>query len=109
MTTLLSSRLSRGHKKLSGYSKAELDKAESYLQEKKLLKTPLVSWLFYAVIPLEALFEEQLDKLSEINEYMPLFMIILPIFIGLKIKENHNIRVALDYLKTSKKIDPSKS
>jgi hypothetical protein len=98
----------RKHKLLSGYSKEDLDKAETYLNDNNLMKPPLIfsiSLAFYPIIFIIANkpFGEKLYQTVTFgNQYLGLFILIIPLVVAIKTAENHQVKVVLEYFKKMK-------
>jgi hypothetical protein len=119
---ILAYKLPRKHKSLSGFSKTELDKAESHLDKNILRLTPLTTWLTRAFYPVLYIFaessfgnfvEERLDKIinldnNDTTNFLIFIMIgFIPFYFGEKFNENHFLKLALAYIETSKKAKDS--
>ena len=106
--TILNSKLPRRHKKLEKFSYSELDEAEEYLSEKNLIKTPLATWICLAAYPILKLAENPIGKLVDPiierigNDYVPILILIIPLYAAVKIRENHFVKITLDYFENQK-------
>ena len=93
---------------LSGYSKEDLDNAETYLNDNNLMKPPLIfsiSLAFYPIIFIIANkpFGEKLYQTVTFgNQYLGLFILIIPLVVAIKTAENHQVKVVLEYFKKMK-------
>ena len=114
---ILTYKLPRKHKSLSGFSKAELDKAESYLNEKRFRLTPFKTWLSRGFILILWLlseisfFEKQLGQKIFYSEEIDLLLAAVIVYgtfyVGEKTCEKHFMKLALAYIETSKKMKDS--
>ena len=114
---ILAYKLPRKHKSLSGFSEAELDKAESYLNENRFRLTPFITWLSRGFILILWLlsesnfFEKQLGQKifysEEIDFLLAAVIVYGTFYVGEKTREKHFIKLALAYIKTSKKAKDS--
>ncbi len=110
--------LPRKHETLSGYSKTELDKVESYLNENRFRLTPLTTWIIRASFLLMSVFFEsslgesfsaKIDQIineiygKEINFFVLMIIVFTPFYISEKICDKQFLKLALAYLENSKK------
>jgi hypothetical protein len=116
---ILNYKLPRKHKSLAGFSKAELDKAESYLNANRFRLTPFITWLSRGFIIILWLlseirfFEKQLGQKifysEEIDFLIAAVIVYGTFYVGEKTREKHLLKLALAYLKTTKKMHDSAS
>ena len=98
----------RKHKMLSGYSKEDLDKAETYLNDNNLMKPPLIFSISLAIYPIIFIiankpFGEKLYQTVTFgNQYLGLLILIIPLVVAIKTAENHQVKVVLEYFKKMK-------